>query len=383
MTVKRVSLIALVLGLLGVVGFVSSAAAKEVVVKRTGTFCREDPNCHNRFHPAIKPVAHADPGDIIVYQTRDALDTDFDRDSTIDDMGSLNLGLVHPLTGPVYINGAKRGDVLEVEIISIEDTGYGFTMIIPGFGFLRDLFPDPFLVNWDTNMLEATSAQMPPNVAVRRNGFPGTIAVSPDFDLIDVIIEREGALIAAGGFALPPDPAGAEPAAVCGKGAPYEQKCVRTIPPRENGGNMDVKQMVAGTKILFPCWVDGCLLSIGDVHYAQGAGEVSGTAIEIPSTSRVRTQIIRGGMSRLKSVAFKGRDEIKALQPAKFYATVGYPFKAKGEVTAQQQYLNLEKLKALTNLSEDVTLAARHALIQMIDYIVAVHGLTRNQAYIL
>ena len=221
-------------------------------------------------------------------------------------MGSLNLGLVHPLTGPVYINGAKRGDVLEVEVISIEDTGYGFTMIIPGFGFLRDLFPEPFLVNWDTNMLEATSAQMPPNVAVRRNGFPGTIGVSPDFDLIDVIIEREGALIAAGGFALPPDPAGAEPAAVCGKGAPYEQKCVRTIPPRENGGNMDVKQMVAGTKILFPCWVDGCLLSIGDVHYAQGAGEVSGTAIEIPSTSRVRTQIIRGGMSRLKSVATSG-----------------------------------------------------------------------------
>ena len=383
MTVKRVSLIALVLGLLGVVGFVSSVAAKEVFLKRTGVFCAEDTNCHNRWHPAIKPVAHADPGDLISYETRDALDTGYDRNATTADMASINLGLVHPLTGPVYINGAKAGDVLEVEIINIQDTGYGYTMIIPGFGFLRDLFPDPFLVNWDTNMLEATSPQMPPNVAVRRNGFPGTIGVSPSYEKVDEIIAREAALAAAGGFVLTPDPGGAEPVPVCGKGAPYEKKCLRTIPPRENGGNMDVKQMVAGTKILFPCYVDGCLLSIGDVHYAQGDGEVSGTAIEIPSITTVRTQIIRGGMSRIKSVEFKGTDQIKALQPAKFYATVGFPLKPKGEIPAQHQWLNLERLRDLTNLSEDVTLAARHALIQMIDYIVAVHGLTRNQAYIL
>ena len=379
----RTSLLWLSLAAVLVGGFALSAVAKEVVLTRTGVFCREDPNCHNRWHPAIKPRAHADPGDLIVYHTRDALDTGFDRSNTVEDMGGLDLGLVHPLTGPVYINGAKRGDVLEVEIIEVRDIGYGWTMIIPGFGFLRDLFPDPFLVNWDTNMLEATSPQMPSNVAVRMHGFPGTIGVSPGPAEIDDIIQREAALAAAGGFVLLPDPSGAEPTALCGKGARYETKCVRTVPPRENGGNMDVKQMVAGTFILFPCFVDGCLLSIGDVHYAQGDGEVSGTAIEIPSITTVRTRIIKGGMSRIKSVEFKGRDEIKALQPAKFHATVGYPFKKKGEVTAQHQYLDVAKIKDLTNLSEDLTLAARHALIQMIDYIVKVHGLTRNQAYIL
>ena len=131
--------------------------------------------------------------------------------------------------------------------------------------------------------------------------------------------------------------------------------------------------------------MDGCLLSIGDVHYAQGDGEVSGTAIEIPSITTVRTRIIKGGMKRIKSVAFKGGDQIKALQPAKFYATVGYPLKAKGNIPAQftAKYYNAKRLKDLTNLSENVTLAARHALLQMIDYIVKVHGLTREQAYVL
>ena len=379
----RKLIVCMVAGILCAVGWSAAVVAKDVVLTRTGIFCDEDPNCHNRWHYAIKPVAHADPGDMIIYHTRDALDTGYDRNNTTADMSSIDLGLVHPLTGPVYINGAKAGDVLEVEIIEVRDKGYGYTMIIPGFGFLRDLFPDPFLVNWDTNMLEATSPQMPPNVAVKMNGFPGTIGVAPGPKKVAEILKREADLAAAGGFILTPSAGGAQPVAICGAGAPHEMDCLRTIPPRENGGNMDVKQMVAGTKILFPCFVDGCLLSIGDVHYAQGDGEVSGTAIEIPSITTVRTQIIKGGMKRIKSVEFKGGDQIKALQPAKFHATVGYPLKPAGETPAQHVWLEIEKIKNLTNLSEDLTLAARHALIQMIDYIVQVHGLTRNQAYIL
>ncbi|MCH8888388.1 MAG: acetamidase/formamidase family protein [SAR324 cluster bacterium] len=363
----------------------STLQAREVRLKKTGVFCDEDPNCHNRWHPAIKPRAYANPGDLIIYETRDALDTGFTMKNTTADMKSLDLGLVHPLTGPVYINGAKRGDVLEVEIIDIQDTGYGYTMIIPGFGFLRDVFPKAFLVRWKTNRLEATSPDMPANVAVKMNGFPGTIGVAPGFPEVKRMVKREADLAAAGGFVLTPSASGAQPTAICGKGAKYEKTCLRTIPPRENGGNMDVKQMVAGTKLLFPCFVDGCLLSIGDVHYAQGDGEVSGTAIEIPSITTVRTRIIKGGMKNLKSVAFKGGDQIKALQPAKFYATIGYPLKSKGNIPAQfkAKYFNAKRLKDLTNLSEDVTLAARHALLQMIDYIVREHGLTREQAYIL
>jgi len=122
---------ALALTLLAMVFLASFTPAKEVRLKLTGVFCDEDPMCHNRWHPAIKPVAHADPGDMIVYETRDALDTGFTMKNTVKDMAALDLGLVHPLTGPVFINGAKRGDVLEVEIIDIKDIGFGWPMIIP------------------------------------------------------------------------------------------------------------------------------------------------------------------------------------------------------------------------------------------------------------
>ena len=331
-------------------------AAKEVVLKRTGVFCHEDPNCHNRWHYGIKPVANADTGDLIVY---DALDTGFTINNTVADMAGLDLGLVHPLTGPVYINGAKKGDVLVVEIIDVKDTGYGFTMLIPGFGFLRDLYTKPYLVRWQTNKLEATSPDMPANVAVRMHGFPGTIGVAPGPEETKIMVKREAELAAVGGFVLTPSASGAKPVDLCGKGGRFENECLRTIPPRENGGNMDIKQMVAGTKILFPCMVDGCLLSIGDVHYAQGDGEVCGTAIEIPAVITVRTSIMKGGMSRIKNVEFMGGAEIKDISPAKFHATVGFPFKAKGEVTAEHAYLMAEKIKDLTNLSEDITLAAR------------------------
>jgi formamidase len=256
-------------------------------------------------------------------------------------------------------------------------------MIIPGFGFLRDLYTKPHLVRWQTNKLEATSPDMPANVAVRMHGFPGTIGTAPGPELVKEVLKREADLAAIGGFVLQPDGHGAEPADVCGAGGRYEKECLRTIPPRENGGNMDVKYMVAGTKLLFPCFVDGCLLSVGDVHYAQGNGEVSGTAIEIPSVTTVRTSIMKGGMSRIKSIELEGRDEIVALAPTKFHATVGYPFKPKGQNYVELDYLKLEKLKELTNLSEDLTLAARHALIQMIDYLVKEKGLTSEQAYIL
>ena len=92
-------------------------------------------------------------------------------------------------------------------------------------------------------------------------------------------------------FALPPQPTGALPAAVCGPSGSHKDKCLRTIPPRENGGNMDIKQMVVGTTLLLPCYIDGCGLFVGDVHYAQGDGEVAGTAIEMGAKVTVRTQI--------------------------------------------------------------------------------------------
>ena len=80
-----------------------------IELTKTGDHCKDDKNCFNRYHPAIKAVATAQPGDIIVLHTRDALDSNYSLDAVAEDVPTINLGEVHPMTGPVYIKGAKRG----------------------------------------------------------------------------------------------------------------------------------------------------------------------------------------------------------------------------------------------------------------------------------
>jgi formamidase len=353
-----------------------------VVVAKQGAHCVDDPNCFNRYHPRIPPVARARPGDYIVFETRDAIDTDLGLDSTADDVTALDLNLVHPMTGPVHIEGAVAGDVLAVKLVDIEPDQYGYTVIVPGFGFLRDLFPDPYIVNWKLDREAATSDQMP-GVRVPMAAFMGSVGVLPGDTEVKKWLEREAALAEVGGVALPPQPIGARPPDICGPNGSHKDQCLRTIPPRENGGNMDVQQMQIGTTLLLPCFIDGCGLFVGDVHYAQGDGEVSGTAIEMGATVTVRTEVLKGRGSEITSPHFEGGAQLKAIAPEYFYATVGFPLKAKGEVPAFLTYLDGERIADLENLSEDLSLAARTALIEMIDYLEREHGLSREQAYVL
>ena len=352
-----------------------------IVVNKSGTHCKDDSNCFNRYHSAIKPVTRAKPGQVILFETRDALDSDFGFDSIPDDVAAANLNLVHPMTGPVYIEGAQRGDALAITLVDIEPDDYGYTVIVPGFGFLRDVFPDPWIASWRLTRLEATSKQIP-NVAIPMNAFMGSVGVLPGEPELDLWLEREAKLAAAGGVVLTPQPTDALPADVCGPTGTHKDRCVRTIPPRENGGNMDVKQMQVGTTLILPCFIDGCGLFIGDVHYAQGDGEVSGTAIEMGAKVTVSTEVRKGLGAFVKQPHYEGGDQLKALEPAKFYATTGLPLKEAGEVPAYATYIDGEKIGPLTNLSEDLTLAARDALLEMIDYMVRSKGLTREQAYV-
>ena len=347
--------------------------------------CVGDPRCHNRFHPAIQPVAFADPGDVVVFETRDAFDNQFNFNSRPADVAAADASRIHPLTGPVSVRGAAPGDVLEVTILSVEPgpDRFGYTVLFPGFGFLRDLFTAPDIARWQLRKGHASSPDMP-GIRIPANGFPGTIGVAPNASLVTTINAREAALAAAGGFVLLPDTTNGAPPAICGPGGSQATNCLRTIPPRENGGNMDIKQMVKGTRLLFPCYVAGCLLSVGDVHFAQGDGEVAGTAIEMNATIKVKLAVRKGQAFLLNNrPAFEGGSELKQLAPEKFYATVGYPLKAAGEVPPQSAHAVLAEITPLENLSEDLTLAARDALRKMIDYLVAAKGLTRHQAYVL
>ena len=353
-----------------------------VLIEKTGAHCADDPKCFNRYHPTIPPAARANPGDYIIFETRDALDSDLDLSSTAEDVTALDLNLVHPMTGPVHIEGAERGDVLAVTLVDIEPDQYGYTVIVPGFGFLRDLYPDPYIVNWKTSRLKAVSDQMP-GVAVPFQGFMGSVGVLPGEPEVEAWLAREGELAAAGGIALMPEPTGAHPASICGAEGSQKDKCLRTIPPRENGGNMDVKQMQVGTTLLLPCFVDGCGLFVGDVHYAQGDGEVSGTAIEMGAVVTVVTRVLGDQGEDITQPHFEGGAQLKATMPSNFYATTGLPLKEKGYVPVYDTYLDSQKIADLTNLSESLTLAARDALIQMVDYLVEEHDLTREQAYVL
>jgi formamidase len=367
---------------LGLAALADPAVAKTVRIPKTGATCADDPVCHNRWHPDIKPVATADPGDTVVYGTRDALDHQFTRNSTAADVAAANLNRVHPLTGPLFVNGAEAGDVLAVTIGDIVPDKFGYTVIVPGFGFLRDVFTNAHIVRWDLTATEATSPDMP-GVRVRFNGFTGTIGTAPGPKETEIMFQREDALMKAGGFVLPPEPKDAMPKDVCGPTGPAKDRCLRTIPPRENGGNMDVKQIVKGTTLLLPCFVKGCLLSIGDVHFAQGDGEVSGTAIEMDATVTVKIAVRKGLAAFIRQPHFEGGNQLKALEPSKFYATVGFPIKEGGKVTPYHQYLDGVRIGPLMNLSEDVTLSARDALLQMIEWIVREKKLTREQAYVL
>lgn len=180
------------------------------------------------------------------------------------------------------------------------------------------------------------------------------------------------------------------PAGLCGPSGSARDRCLRTIPPRENGGNTDIKQMVKGTTLLFPCFVDGCLLSMGDVHFAQGDGEVSGTAIEMNAIVTVRVEVRRGLAAFGSWPKFESSRAgvLKDLEPDHFIATIGVPVKPVGVVIAEETWIDGVRLGPLTNQSEDVTLAARDALLKMIDLLTGPESpssarLTPVQAYIL
>jgi formamidase len=163
---------------------------------------------HNRWHEAIEPVVEVDPGDTVVYETRDAVDGQLNPSSTSSDVGNVNLNVVHPLTGPVFVKGARPGDLLEATIVAIESDPWdhwGYTIEIPGFGFLREEFEEPYIAHWHLHGNDYAESEQIPGVRVPCSPFPGTFGLAPSGDLRRSVERREAALAERGGFALPPD----------------------------------------------------------------------------------------------------------------------------------------------------------------------------------
>ncbi len=335
---------------------------KSVTLDYRKRLAQEPEKGHNRWHEAIEPIVEAALGEEVEIETRDAFDGQITAATTAEDLRRCDLNLVHPLTGPVYVAGAAPGDLLEVEIRDMKPAQFAYTVQVPGFGFLRDAFPDPYIAKWTLKDGFAELTDLP-GVRIPDGSFVGVIGVAPSTALRETVQRREANLAGRGGIALPPEPQGAVPAV-----EPIASEALRTIPPRENGGNMDIKQLSKGARLLLPVFVDGALFSVGDAHFAQGDGEACGTAIEMAGAILVRFSLHKGE-ARRRGIRFPrfARDDYyfppALAAPKRFLATTGMSIRADG-----------------TNESEDATLSARNALLSMIDLLVE-RGWSRQQAY--
>jgi formamidase len=256
------------------------------------------------------------------------------------------------LTGPLEVRAAEPGDVLQVEILGYETDDFGWTAIWPGSGWLGDLFEQPFLAKWELEDGLARSEQLP-GVAVPAGPFAGVIGVAPSPELFEDVRRREEELAGSGAsFDLPTPDLAYPPIAAGG---------LRTFPPRENGGNMDIRDLVAGARLWLPVFVPGALLSLGDLHFAQGDGEVCIAAIETGGTATVRVNLVREG-PRLRFPAW----ESPPRPGRRCFATTGIPLDDDGR-----------------NGDRDLNLATRRALIELLDWLTATRGMSREAAYVL
>jgi formamidase len=324
----------------------------------------EEPHCgHNRFHPDIEPVIEIGEGDEVALETRDALDGQITPQTTIADFDALDPGAVHPLTGPVFVKGAEPGDILEIEFTDIIAQPTAFSAIMPGLGFLRDVMTEPYLVHWTIADGWATSPQIP-GVRIPGAPFMGVSGVAPSSELLASWTAREQRVIDAGGLAFPPDISGAVPTGPCGLTG------LRTLPPRENGGNFDVKQLTKGAKLFLPVLKVGGLFSTGDGHFAQGDGEVCVTAVEMGATAVMRFKVHKGLANRRKfSAPVFSREtyfvDPRYAAPERFLGVMGMPINAAGEIEA-----------------ENLTLACRNAVLNMME-LLQERGFSREQAYVI
>lgn len=196
---------------------------------------------HFGWDNSIPPALTVAPGDTVEFEVVDAAGGQLSADSTVDDVEALDFAKINPVTGPVYVDGAKPGDALKIKLIEFASSGWGWTANIPGFGLLADQFTEAALHIWRYDTTILAPAAFGPGGRVPLKPFTGTIGV-----------------------------------------APAEVGAHSVVPPRRVGGNMDVRDICTGTELYLPVEVAGALFSVGDTHAAQGDGEVCGTAIESP-----------------------------------------------------------------------------------------------------
>ncbi|MHB8567471.1 MAG: acetamidase/formamidase family protein [Nitrososphaerales archaeon] len=262
---------------------------------------------HYKWSRDHKPVLHVKPGDRVHFEVNEVSSWQITKNSVTSDLAKIDDKKLYPLAGPVYIEGAAPGDALVVKIEKVKIADWGWTAIIPGLGLLEE-FKDPELNIW--NLKNKKYATFRKGMKITLNPFCGVMGVAP---------AQEGYFDA--------------------------------MPPGKHGGNMDVKHLVDGAKLILPVWTEGALFSACDIHAAQGDGEVCVTAIECPGEATVSFDLVK-------------------------HANISYP-----------QYFTTEKASTVgnfvtTGISPDLMEASKIAVRGMIDQL-GKKGLSRNEAYML
>ena len=261
-------------------------------------------------HPARVRIKS---GDTVVFETLEASANQLTPSSTIEDLKALSFDPIHPLTGPVYVEGAEPGDGLEVEVVSLKHKGWGWNAVITGFGLLPEDFTTPYLHLYK---MVGDRCYFREDIVIPYEPFCGVMGV-----------------------------------------ARRERGRLNTIPPRENGGNLDIRHLTPGTKVVFPVLVPGALFSCGDCHSAQGDGEVNGSGIETPMTVTLRFKLLKNANIPELRFTTPARKKLTVADAAGYFVTTAHG----------------------PDLFKDSQQAVRY----MIDYLVDTYDMTREQAFCL
>jgi acetamidase/formamidase len=205
---------------------------------------------HSRWNADLQPRLTIDPGDTVHFECQDSSGAQVHPGMTLEGYLGINRDKIHALTGPVAVRGAEPGDVLEVQVQEVRHKGWGWSSVVPGLGFLKQRFNEPFLFLWELDG------------EVSRSLAPAVVPLRPFCGIMGV--------------------------------APAEYGEFRTRPPGVFGGNMDVRELSTGATLYLPVQQPGALFSCGDAHAAQGDGEVCINGIECPADVTLRFQLHKG-----------------------------------------------------------------------------------------
>ncbi len=270
---------------------------------------------HFGWDNSLTPAEHVSPGATVYFECLDSSGGQLTKDSTVEDVKALDFGKINPVTGPIFIEGAEPGDALKITIDSFKPSGFGWTANIPGFGLLADDFKEPALTVWSYDPQSLEPAAFGKEGRVPLKPFAGTIG-----------------------------------------NAPAEAGHHSVVPPRRVGGNLDIRDLAAGTTLYLPVEVAGALFSVGDTHAAQGDGEVCGTAIESPMDVTLKFDLVKD--ARLKTPRFT----------------------TPGPVT---RHLDAKGYEVTTGIGADLMEGAKSAVSQMVDLLAGRYNMNAVDAYML